>query len=82
MTENTIKEVDAKLLFDAGALERAMIIRNNGSDGYNLFLAMSGEERKAVAIERQRGGLRIFKSIDAAVATAKNIGFNTMIVSV
>ena len=34
-----------------------------------------GKQSETVVLERQRGGWRVFKSIDAAANTANNIGF-------
>ena len=43
--------------------------------GYHLHLVKFSSQRDIVVLERQRGGWRVFKSIDAAVNTAHGIGF-------
>lgn len=43
--------------------------------GYHLHLVKFGRQPGTELIELQRGGTRQFKTIDAAVQTARNIGF-------
>ncbi len=50
--------------------------------GYHLHLVRFGRQAETEIIERQRGGWRLFKTIDAAVQTAKNIGFRRVEIDV
>jgi hypothetical protein len=43
--------------------------------GYHLHLVKFGRQHESVVLERQRGGWRVFKTIDAAANTANSIGF-------
>lgn len=43
--------------------------------GYHLHLVKFGKQSETIVLERQRGGWRVFKSIDAAANTANGIGF-------
>ena len=45
------------------------------SDGYHLHLVKFSRNSETEIIEKQRGGYRIFKTIDAAVNTARDVGF-------
>ncbi len=59
---------DLKILFDAGSLKKAVVIHEPMQGGYLLLLDKH-------VLYAQRGGTRIFKSIDAACETANRIGF-------
>lgn len=43
--------------------------------GYHLHLVKFGRNAETEVLERQRGGWRVFKTIDAGVNTAHTIGF-------
>ena len=43
--------------------------------GYHLHLVRFGKGGETEVIERQRGGWRVFTTIDAAANTANQIGF-------
>ncbi|MNP87453.1 hypothetical protein D3C76_1883590 [compost metagenome] len=43
--------------------------------GYHLHLVRFGKQAESDVIERQRGGWRVFATIDAAANTAHGIGF-------
>lgn len=62
---------DLKLLFDAGALKKAFVFHEPMQGGYVLMLDKH-------VLNAQRGGTRIFKSIDAACETANRIGFKNI----
>lgn len=71
---------EAKRLFDEGVFVRAVIVRVPMGDGYHLELFRKGG-KSAETVERQRGGFRVFATIDAAVASAEAIGFRQVEVS-
>lgn len=70
-----MKEQQAKLLFDTGAFSKALVTAVPMADGYLLQMARVGKNSSSEIVELQRGGVRTFKTIDAAVATARAIGF-------
>jgi len=43
--------------------------------GYHLHLVKFGRNSETAVLERQRGGWRVFKTVDAAANTANAIGF-------
>jgi len=47
-----------------------------------MHLVRFGRQGETDIIERQRGGWRLFKTIDAAVQTARNIGFRRVEIDV
>ena len=55
------------LLFDAGALKKAVVIQAIGG-GYHLMCDNN-------LLQAQRGGDRVFKTIDSSVENARKIGF-------
>lgn len=59
---------DLILLFDAGSLKKAKVTLSPLSNGYLLMLDKH-------VLQTQRGGDRVFKSIDAACESASKIGF-------
>lgn len=59
---------DLIVLFDGGALKKAKVIQSPMRDGYLLMVDKH-------VLQAQRGGDRLFKSIDAACESALKIGF-------
>ncbi|MDE1335393.1 plasmid replication protein RepB [Vibrio aestuarianus] len=59
---------DLKMLFDAGSLKKAQIVLAPMGSGYILLLDNH-------VLQAQRGGDRLFKSLDAAAESAARIGF-------
>ena len=70
-----MEELKAKWIFEQGGFSKAMIVTTPMGQGYHLHLVQFGKQSETVVLERQRGGWRVFKSIDAAANTANNIGF-------
>lgn len=70
-----IQEKEAKLLIDSGAIG-AVVVRSSPMDkGYIIMLR--SKNQKSIfdyVISLQRGGERVFKTLDAAAATVKAIG--------
>lgn len=59
---------DLILLFDAGSVKKARVVAAPLGDGYNLLIDKH-------VLQAQRGGDRLFKTIDAACESASKIGF-------
>ncbi|RDD47961.1 plasmid replication protein RepB [Aeromonas sp. ARM81] len=70
-----MEELQAKWTFDQGGFSKAMIVPTPMGQGYHLHLVKFGKQSETSVLERQRGGWRVFKSIDAASNTAHDIGF-------
>ena len=70
-----MQERDAKTVFDLGGFSKALIAPTPMGAGYHLHLVQFGKGAETSVLERQRGGWRVFKSIDAAANTAHGIGF-------
>ena len=69
-----MQEKEAKTVFDMGGFSKAMIVPTPMGSGFHLHLVRFGKAGTEV-VERQRGGWRVFSSIDAAANTAHCIGF-------
>lgn len=71
-----MQELEARWLFDNGALSQAIVARiPMGGEQWHLHLIRFGKDKERSVLERQRGGHRVFRSLDAACACAKQIGF-------
>jgi len=70
-----MEELQAKWTFDQGGFAKALIAPTPMGAGYHLHLVKFGKQSETIVLERQRGGWRVFKSIDAAANTANGIGF-------
>jgi hypothetical protein len=70
-----MQELQAKWVFEQGGFTKALIASTPMGTGYHLHLVKLGRQSETELIERQRGGWRLFKTIDAAVQTAQRIGF-------
>ena len=77
-----MQELKAKWVFDQGGFSTAWIACTPMGTGYHQHLVRFGRQAETEIIERQRGGWRLFKTIDAAVQTAKNIGFRRVEIDV
>lgn len=67
---------EIQMLFNEGILKDAYIIKI--LDTYILYFTKGHNEH--VTLEKQRGGVRLFKTIDSAIALVKTIGFKRAIV--
>lgn len=71
-----MQELQVKTLFDAGSLKSAIVGDAVFSDGYILiFVGKNGDRH---VIEKQRGGERIFRTLQGALSTAYGIGFRNI----
>jgi len=70
-----MEELQAKWVFDQGGFSKVLVVPTPMGAGYHLHLVKFSSQRDIVVLERQRGGWRVFKSIDAAANTAHGIGF-------
>jgi hypothetical protein len=78
MNQNRVfdmEEQKAKWVFDQGGFSKALVVPTPMGAGYHLHLVQFGKGAETSVLERQRGGWRVFKTIDAAVSTANGIGF-------
>ncbi|NVK02703.1 MAG: plasmid replication protein RepB [Oceanospirillaceae bacterium] len=68
-----MQEKEIKIRFDAGDLKAASVVKAPLENGWNLLV--TDKNKLAIPVERKRGGIRLFKMIDAACSTAREIGF-------
>ncbi|WP_158162517.1 plasmid replication protein RepB [Grimontia hollisae] len=62
---------DLKLLFNAGSLKKAQVTKAPLENGFILIIDKH-------IMQAQRGGNRVFKTIDAACESASKVGFKTI----
>ncbi|MCP4588392.1 plasmid replication protein RepB [Pseudoalteromonas sp.] len=73
---------DLKMLFDNGALKAATVTEEMMGSGYVVvFNAKNKSHQYHISGQRTKGEPRVFKTIDAAVKNAYDIGFRTVTVS-
>ena len=71
-----MQELQVKTVFDAGSLKAAIVSDAAFQEGYILIFVNKNVER--YVIEKQRGGERIFKTLQGALSTAYGIGFRSI----
>lgn len=73
---------DLKSLFDNGALKTATVTKAMMGTGYTvIFDAKDKSKHYHISGQRTKGEARVFKTIDAAVKNAHDIGFQNITVS-
>ncbi|RSM21142.1 plasmid replication protein RepB [Aeromonas salmonicida] len=70
-----MEEKQAKWVFDQGGFSKALVVPAPMEVGYCLHLVKFGKADSSEVLKLQRGGERVFKTIDGAVSVAKQIGF-------
>lgn len=82
MTSEIVKQVDAQLLFDAGVLAKAIVVKAPiAGKGCNLILVGTKKQQYVFASVRKYKEARIFKSYDGAIQMAERLGFKKIEVS-
>ncbi len=71
-----IKEVE--LLFQAGALQAPVIKQSDADDGW--LVTLKGTHQLNPTLETARGGVRVFKRLDAAVRVLFELGIEKITV--
>ncbi|WP_370256179.1 plasmid replication protein RepB [Marisediminitalea sp.] len=73
---------DLKVLFDNGALKTVTVTKEMMGAGYVVvFDAKDKSKQYHISGQRTKGEARVFKTIDAAVKNAHDIGFRNITVS-
>ena len=76
---NSIDTKEAMILFDAGALESCTAAPAPfAKEGAWILLLTCKKRSDAYTLAAQRDEIRVFKSADGAIKTAKKIGFRTI----
>ena len=76
---DSIDTTEAKILFDAGALNSATAVPvPMGNAGHWLLQFEAQNRSQAYTLAAQREPQRVFKSADAVLATAHKIGFRVV----
>ena len=64
-----------KVLVEAGAVREVEVVHDKAAGGWTVWIAYARRqgERRAV-LERQRGGVRVFTTLDAAARALAGLG--------
>jgi hypothetical protein len=65
----------AIMLLDSGSLTEATLSKHHDPDGWIVHFGTLKPVNFSLELETQKSGLRVFKSLDSAVATLEKIGF-------
>ena len=69
--------VEAQMLVESGSADSGIIIRSESDDGWVLKLLTNKKDVSfPLELQAERGPIRLFKSIDAAVKSAQKIGLS------
>ena len=72
MSQLLLKEIE--ILFNAGSLKQCHVLPAVGFEGWELHFV--NQQGKGYGLKTQRGESRQFRSADAALKLAKEIGFS------
>lgn len=77
--QNSIDTKEAIILFEAGALNSCTVApKPLGEDSEWILLLECKKRSEPYTLAAQREQIRVFKSADGAIKTAKKIGFRTV----
>ena len=69
-----MKIAEARLIQNAGGIKKARIVPAEKENGWTVVLEVLENLQVVPQIEKERGGTRIFKSLDAAAEAVRAIG--------
>ena len=70
-----MEERDIRLLFQADHWKAALIVPRSESDGWQVVLQAKSPDEELEVLTCKRGGTRIFKTSDSAIAWCQQMGF-------
>lgn len=68
-----MKLAEAKMLHESGAISGAKIFRTKSGDGWSLVFSTRNPVNFACELQTEKGAIRVFKSIEAAVVVLEKI---------
>jgi hypothetical protein len=71
-----MKAGEAKLLYESGAIFDARICRSASGEGWYIKFKSKKPVQFSLELESERGPVRIFKKLYAAINAVERIGFN------
>ena len=74
-----MKVNEAKIRFEAGIFKECHVVDAPMGNGYNVILKGKKESDTAIIESQRSTEARVFKSLDGAHSTAKQIGFRKVI---
>lgn len=71
-----------KTLIEVGAIQQIRVVYDASNDGWTLLITYQVQQApKTEALERQRGGVRVFATLDAAAHCLGGLGIREFQVS-
>lgn len=74
-----MQEREVRLLFEKGHFTKAQVVPDPDGQGWNVLLRGNAGDTPCETLSAKRGGRRVFKTSDAAIAWCHEIGFKTVI---
>jgi hypothetical protein len=75
-----MKLSEAIMLYESKAILEARILKSSSKDGWCIQFKTKNPVNFTLKLETERGFIRIFKNINAAIKTIKKIGFSKAII--
>jgi two-component system, response regulator len=74
-----MQEREVRLLVEKGHFNKALVVSDPGGPGWNVRLHHNAHEAQHETLSAKRGGARVFKTSDAAIAWCHEIGIKTVL---
>jgi two-component system, response regulator len=74
-----MQEREVRLLVEKGHFNKALVVFDPDGQGWNVRLINKTDERSQETLSAKRGGARVFKTSDAAIAWCHDIGIKTVL---
>lgn len=74
-----MQEREVRLLVDKGHFDKALVVSDPAGCGWNVRLQNHTQEDRHESLSAKRGGARVFKTSDAAIAWCHEIGIKTVL---
>lgn len=73
-----MQEREVRLLFEKGYVAGANVVFNSAPGTYNIVLFLSEKNAPSAVLSAKRGGVRTFKTADAALSWCHEMGFDSV----
>ena len=72
---------EAQMLVESGSVDSATVFRSETEEGWVLKISIAKDGISfPLELQAERGPIRIFKSVDAAINSAEKIGLSNVII--
>lgn len=74
-----MQEREVRLLVEKGHFGKALVVSDSSGQGWNVQLHNKAVESRHETLSAKRGGTRVFKTSDAAIAWCHEVGIKTVL---